>query len=59
MRRHDSFPGRGVQTLDGERPESISTFLIMEAVRHYDEAGIVSLSDSDVADPLGFLERLD
>ena len=59
MRRHDSFPGRGVQTLDGGRPESISAFLIMEAVRHYDEAGMVSLSDSDLADLLDFLERLD
>jgi len=59
MRRHDSFPGRSVQTLDGGRPESISAFLITEAVRHYDEAGIVSLSDSDAADLLDFLERLD
>lgn len=59
MRRHDSFPGRGVQTLDGGRPDSISAFLIMEAVRHYDAAGIVSLSDSDVTDLLDFLERLD
>lgn len=58
MRRHDSFPGRGVQTLDGGRPESISAFLIMEAVRHCDEAGMVSLSDSDLADLLDFLERL-
>lgn len=30
-----------------------------EAVRHYDAAGIVSLSDSDVTDLLDFLERLD
>ncbi|MGB0621313.1 MAG: hypothetical protein ACPGVZ_17790 [Myxococcota bacterium] len=59
MGRHDSFPERGVQTLDGGRPESISAFLIMEAVRHYDEADIVSPSDSDVADLLDFLERLD